>query len=140
MKSTKDSTPKTRGGWRTFNMDVQVYSSSIRYIVSTSFFLGLRWMLRCWYCLNILSRVWFFHKIMFRYHHYYVVSLFWWNLSLNLVSLLKMLVLKCLIFRIKVCKSIWKLNNEENTTCILQIFTLRIGHFNANIFDKLSRI
>jgi len=70
------------------------------YIVNTACSRGLRWMLCCRDLLKILSRVWFHHKFMFRYHHYYVVSLFCWNLSLILVSLLNMLVLKCLILRV----------------------------------------
>jgi len=36
------------------------------------------------------------------------VSLFCWNLSLILVSLLKMLVLKCLILNVVICKPHWK--------------------------------
>jgi len=43
------------------------------------------------------------------------MSLFCWNLSLILVSLLKMLVTKCLILSVKVCKTIWKLKRIKRT-------------------------
>ena len=68
------------------------------------------------------------------------MSLFYWNLSLILVSLLKMLVLKCCILRVEIHRFFKKSKNKENTTCILtnqligfHIEFLRLRHYKVDL-------
>jgi len=69
----------------------------------------------------------------------YVVSLFCWNLSLILVSLLKMLVSMCRILMIEICRFVKKSKNEENTTCIpanqLYRFSHRIPSYMMSVME-----